>query len=174
MCKWALKPTGPQMKTARAFGMPRAVPDLVWGQIAPLTARLRSQLHRSGRLRWLPGFESVFSASDFITPATNLPREDCFSMAALPYATENLMACPKWKAKGRGGQREQVWDLAWTLWTGCAEARLDWLQASPLAHHWYHSVSETLRNTVQNPGFPAAKPIKTGLLYYSCVLIVQH
>lgn len=93
----------------------------------------------------------------------------------MPYGVENLLACPKWKAKGRRRQCEQVWDLACTTGT-VAMKRHGWTdcKSSPTAHHWYHSVSETLRNTVQKKGFPALKPIKTDLLHYSCVLIVQH
>jgi len=157
--------------------MPRAVTGLVQGQRAPLTAGLGSQLHSTAAAD-CDGFQGLGRSSPPREPLSSLAqicperivslRQPCHMLWRTSWHVRN----GKQKAAEGSVNRSGIWLAPCELavkghgWSDC--------KPSPIARHWYLSVAETLRNTVQKPGFPAPKPIKTGLLYYSCVLTVQH
>lgn len=117
-----------------------------------MTACPRSQLH-STAAAGCDGFQSLGRSS--LPPGALSPlapicpegivslRQPCLMLSRTSRHVQN----GKQKAAGGSVSRSGIWlascELAmkWHGWTDC--------KPSPIAHHWYHSVPETLRNTVQ-------------------------
>lgn len=146
----------------------------VW---SPLSSCPRSQLHSTAAAD-CDGFQNLGRSSlppGALSPLAQICPEGFVSVrqpCLMLWRTSRHVQNGKQKAAGDSVSRAGIWLALCEL----AMKGHGWTdhKPSPVAHHWYHSVSETLRNTVQKPGFPAPEPRKTGLLYYSCGLIVQH